>query len=824
MLIRKMKIIFLSACLLLFYKFSNGQDSIHTGTGQGISKDSIIKNLNAHLKPQVLEKRSKRNPDFYKDTVRRERRKFDSTLFTNVDVPSTSDYAEDINKVYQNLTDIPGETEQFKRLDQIQNNLDNEDSLLEIIKDRIARAEHGSSIRSLQMLNTLLDALDRNTETYSYYLDKYDSALDDVKVEIADFRRDSLMLKIFRDTSLMSAYKPQLLQIKTKWREVDSLVTENGKKINTLKSETSAHDITIGELLGYIDVKIKSVELFALHKEQPYLWESGNSNEFSEQNVSNSIESEIQFTNFYFANTKDNRGWLLIIGLVFFLWIWVNFRTLKKLKKEDALQYINIKFISPTPVAASLLFVLSLVPFIDFHAPAIYMEIIQILLLIVTSFCLRKQISKELFYGWGIFLVLFVMLSLARLLVLSVTAQRWITLIISIISVSFGAYYLWRRKSGNTQGLRLVIGLYVLFNLVSLLCNLLSRVTLAQIFSQTSVYAFSQAISLYIFVSIFKESFLLQVQTSRIRKNYPLVFDSSTISKSLHFFATIVAVILWLIVFTINIDLFDTITDILVSFFTKVRIVGSFSFTIGGIVLFLGIIGLANFLQKYIAYFFGDTGDDAAIDDKGQRSRLMVTRLILLIAGFLLAVAASGFAVDRITVILGALGVGVGLGLQNIVNNFVSGVILIFDRPLRIGDTVDIGDKRGRVKEIGIRSSTLLTEEGAEVIIPNGDVLSQHVVNWTLSNNYARSVISFTITKPENRDQVNPSVIKSVLIGNPNLLSQREPEVIINTISNKEQEIKIIFWIKDFNKEDSTVAEIKNALYDFFEKNGILTK
>ena len=163
--------------------------------------------------------------------------------------------------------------------------------------------------------------------------------------------------------------------------------------------------------------------------------------------------------------------------------------------------------------------------------------------------------------------------------------------------------------------------------------------------------------------------------------------------------------------------------DWMVDFFTSDRQVGNFSFTLGGILLFLGIIWLSNFLQKYIAYFFGDIGDDAAFDDKGQRSRLMVTRLILLIAGFLLAVAASGLAVDRITVILGALGVGVGLGLQSIVNNFVSGVILIFDRPLRIGDTVDIGDKRGRVKEIGIRSSTLLTEDGAEVIIPNGDVL-----------------------------------------------------------------------------------------------------
>src|SRR5204862_5029292 len=132
------------------------------------------------------------------------------------------------------------------------------------------------------------------------------------------------------------------------------------------------------------------------------------------------------------------------------------------------------------------------------------------------------------------------------------------------------------------------------------------------------------------------------------------------------------------------------------------------------------------------------TGTDDDIQNKKERSRLLIARLILLCIGYLLAVAASGVPVDKITIIIGALGVGIGLGLQNIVNNFVSGIILIFDRPLQIGDIVEIGDKKGRVKEIGIRTSTLLTEDGAEVIMPNGDVLSHNIVNWTLSNNHAR--------------------------------------------------------------------------------------
>ena len=200
----------------------------------------------------------------------------------------------------------------------------------------------------------------------------------------------------------------------------------------------------------------------------------------------------------------------------------------------------------------------------------------------------------------------------------------------------------------------------------------------------------------------------------------------------------------------------------------------------------------------------------------------MVTRLILLIAGFLLAVAASGLAVDRITVILGALGVGVGLGLQNIVNNFVSGVILIFDRPLRIGDTVDIGDKRGRVKEIGIRSSTLLTEDGAEVIIPNGDVLSHNIVNWTLSNNHARVALSFTMDKPENPESIDLDELRKLILENHNVLQQRTPEVSLNAVNTKTIELSVFFWIVDFNKEGITAAEVKTAIYRHFESKGIV--
>jgi potassium efflux system protein len=106
--------------------------------------------------------------------------------------------------------------------------------------------------------------------------------------------------------------------------------------------------------------------------------------------------------------------------------------------------------------------------------------------------------------------------------------------------------------------------------------------------------------------------------------------------------------------------------------------------------------------------------------------------------GFLLAVTASGFPLDKITIIISAFGIGIGFGLQNIVNNLVSGLILAFEKPIQIGDIIEVDNRSGTIMEIGIRSSKIATSDGAEVIIPNGDLISHHVINWTLSNNNRR--------------------------------------------------------------------------------------
>ena len=305
-----------------------------------------------------------------------------------------------------------------------------------------------------------------------------------------------------------------------------------------------------------------------------------------------------------------------------------------------------------------------------------------------------------------------------------------------------------------------------------------------------------------------------------MRKRYPENFEYASIAKGTFKLTAVVAGALWLIVFADNINALDILNDWSTVMLNEVHTVGSFTYTIGGILLFILIVWIANFLQKYISYFFGDLGEDIVVEDREGRSRLLVTRLVVLIGGFLLAVAASGLPIDKITIILGALSVGIGLGLQNIVNNFVSGIILIFDRTLHIGDVVQISDQKGRVKEIGIRTSKLITDDGAEIIIPNGDVVSRNIINWTLTNANVRLNLTFTIEKPCNVEDVT-AICKKVLFDNKNVLQQKEPQILVTTITPTSETIKVYFWCNSITTTEATYSAVYPAIYSSFLDKGM---
>src|ERR1700709_565237 len=125
-------------------------------------------------------------------------------------------------------------------------------------------------------------------------------------------------------------------------------------------------------------------------------------------------------------------------------------------------------------------------------------------------------------------------------------------------------------------------------------------------------------------------------------------------------------------------------------------------------------------ISKFINFFFGHDSLKTPGKRSGLGSILLLVKLAIWALGFLIAAAAAGITLDKLSLVVGALSVGIGFGLQNIFYNLGSGVILAFEQPIQVGDQIEVGNKAGTVKEIGVRSSKIKSGDGADIIIPNG--------------------------------------------------------------------------------------------------------
>ena len=170
-----------------------------------------------------------------------------------------------------------------------------------------------------------------------------------------------------------------------------------------------------------------------------------------------------------------------------------------------------------------------------------------------------------------------------------------------------------------------------------------------------------------------------------------------------------------------------------------------------------------------------------------------VTYYVLLVGIFFGAMANAGVELNKFTMITGAVGLGVGFGLQNIVNNFASGLIILFERPFRIGDTVEVSGVVGTVKRIGARSSTILTFQYAEVIVPNSNLLSNQVINWTLTSARRRVEIPVGVAYGTNPELARKLLIE-VAHANPRILRDPKPEAFFLGFGESALNLELRFW------------------------------
>jgi small-conductance mechanosensitive channel len=362
--------------------------------------------------------------------------------------------------------------------------------------------------------------------------------------------------------------------------------------------------------------------------------------------------------------------------------------------------------------------------------------------------------------------------------------------------------------------------IFIGLNILSILYNVFGRVSLSNMLSLTAFISLTQIVALSVLLKIILEIILLQIYTTRVKRGIEKMFDYESLSDTLKRPFIIAISYMWLIVIASNLNIWESISASLTKLLSHPNTVGSITFTLGNIVLFFIIIWAAHLLQKYVAYFFGEIDDENEENiNKRQHSKLLITRLVVLISGYLLAVAASGMPLDKLSILLGALGVGVGLGLQNIVNNFVSGIILIFDKPIQVGDVVEISSESGRIKSMGLRTTKINAPNGAEIIIPNGNLLSQNITNWTYTDNFKLVEITFEINGETIPEEIN-TIVTDTLSNLPLVNDSKPSQIYYSSISDGKYKLLIKFWCSIYRTEE-TISFARQELYVSFKNRGL---
>jgi len=442
----------------------------------------------------------------------------------------------------------------------------------------------------------------------------------------------------------------------------------------------------------------------------------------------------------------------LVLLVVFAIWFKYNYERL--ISQEDfKLSEMHLTIIH-SPVVSSLFLITLMVRLVMTDLPQTFFFLNIIIMMFPLAILLIRMfgntITRWIILLMGIYVLAFIY---------ELGYQPGILIRIFLMVICFGGIWLftwvYRQKpffdGFNNKSIRSIFrGTMLVFaglHLIAIIANLVGAFQLAEFLTILPVQVTLLAIGVQLASKMAETIVYLALSSNYLQKVNLIREDMQAIYKKT---VWVIDLFLWLFVVTMILEILlvkDIFFDWGSRVLTESKNIWNIDFTLANILIFFFVIWMSVFITRIITRILEKDVFTRVKTAKGVPSTInLLLRIALITGGFFLAAGAAGMELTNLSIVLGAFSVGIGFGLQNIFNNMVSGLILAFERPIKVGDVVQVGELMGIVKSIGLRSSTVRSFDGAEVIVPNGNLVSNQMINWTLSDSYRRMDIRVGVT------------------------------------------------------------------------------
>jgi potassium-dependent mechanosensitive channel len=482
------------------------------------------------------------------------------------------------------------------------------------------------------------------------------------------------------------------------------------------------------------------------------------------------------------------REWtkLIYVALLFIAFAFIMLRVKRHVArwtdKDRALDRTNRVLQLPFSTA-SLLTIIS-ARLILHDAPRGVWLILASLALIPIVVLLRRLIDRHLFPIVNA-LVVFYFVAQLRALAASIPVLSRIMLLVEMLGgLIFLVWFIRaRRRSGprtTSNKTARVAGFIAAAGFGAIIvADLLGYVALANYLSVAILAAAYFAVALYAAARILEGLVFFGLQIRPLASLAVVQRQRPLLRRRIARLIDVAAIVTWVLLALSAFSLREAVISRTIALLNAKVGVGSVHFSLGAVVAFILTIWITLLLSRLLRFFLKEEVYDRFHLARGPAYAVStLVHYLVLLVGFYIALAALGADMTKFAILAGAFGVGIGFGLQNVFNNFVSGLILLFERPVQVGDLIQVGDQTGVVRRIGIRASIIALDDKSQLIIPNGQLISEKVTNRTFSSMQKRMELTIRIAYGSDPEQVIALLLKTAA-ANPKVTKYPPPDAVL---------------------------------------------